>query len=571
MEKQFIYTGKKIFTSVLLAVVVVCLLIQVSCTKEVPLFSTPEMDAKLVSIAVNGNDYTIEYQPVQLITDQVFSFVVAMQNIGTETWGQHRSQGQRGSTLLSRDPDLNTAFGIDFISPGQGQNTAPNETFTFHTSLRAPSVPGEYTMKWQLADWIIPYHTDYADSPMYGDTVTVKVTVLPRTEQPPPPSPRKPGVLGGSDFAYIGSFTLPRVPDVEPRDEKAFFRSGITLRTAGGEKRMLLTTGTYGQNLYEVAIPTPGKFVGNDYSAVPEAELRTIFGPLTKDPRADNNGKMWYDEEAGLLYWTNFHAYYFPNPPEFPVLRSARLDGSVLTEVRQWLFPGGVTTHYKSFWGGITSIPEGFAMQYTGGRRLALGFGGVYSIVQTASNGPALAAISPDFQSGAINFQNIMYYPFPETCIRDGNYFYGGNQSANLYPTAPWAGTWTNGDRIGSGLFIDLPDKKGYVVFLRQIAGRIGYDYGGGTWNAVYQNAWYLYDYETLGKAATGQIPNNGIIPYDISIVEYPHDLTKAVQYVAGSCFDPETRRLYLYTMGALKTYNMYDNPVVHVYSVKND
>jgi len=568
----------KILTFVRLAVVI-CLAAQATgCIgkvmpddKEEVQTATPEMDAKLISISVNGNAYTLTGQPVQLITDQVFSFVVAMQNTGTATWGQDLSQGERGSSFLSRDPDLNTIFGIFFISPGQGQHTAPSETFVFNSSLRAPSMPGDYTMKWLLADWIIPYGNNYSTKPLYGDTVIVKVTVTARTEQPPPKPPRKQGVLDVADFEYIGSFSLPPVPDV-PQDEKAFFKSGITLRTIGGEKRMLLTTGTYDQHLYEVAIPALGKFIGNDYSAVPMAELRTRFGRLPKDAEADNNGTMWYDETVGLLYWTNFHSYYFENPPLFPVLRSAKLDGGVLTEVRLWLFPSGVTTHYKSFWGGVTTIPEGFAALYTGGRRMALGFGGAYSIVQSASNGPTIAAISPDFQSGAINFQNIMYYPYPETCIRDGNYFSAGAES-NVYlnPTAPWAGTWSDKDQIGSGLFIDLPDKKGYVAFTRQATGRIGYDYGGSNWNGAYQNVWYFYDFEMLGKAATDIIPKNDITPTSMSIVEFPYDLTKDKQFVAGSCFDPETRRVYLYTMEAFKTYSMYNDPVVHVYSVKSD
>ena len=216
-------------------IVFVCLLVQATGCIETVLpedteestTSTSAMDAKLISIAVNGNAYMLTDQPVQLIADQVFSFVVAMQNTGMATWGQFSDQGEHGSSLLSRDPDLNTTFGINYISPGQGQHTAPDETFVFHSSLRAPSEPGEYTMKWQLADWIILYGNNYATSPLYGDMVTVKVTVTARTEQPPVKPPRKPGVLDEADFEYIGSFSLPRVPDV-PQDEKAFFNNGIT-------------------------------------------------------------------------------------------------------------------------------------------------------------------------------------------------------------------------------------------------------------------------------------------------------------------------------------------------------
>ena len=537
--------------------------------EETPVVETPELDNEIISVSVSGVDYTHGSTSVNIFTDQVFQFKVVMKNTGTATWGQHlNSSGERGASLLSRDPDYNNTFGTFFISPGQTQVTASGETFTYDASLRAPASPGSYTMTWQMADWITPYGDIYQTKPFYGEKVIVTLNIIARTEQQPEPNPRVTGVIDVSDFKYEGSFSLPKVPGV-PQDEKAFFHSGISLRTVDGEKRMLLTTGTYNQYLYEVAIPEIGKFIGNDFSAVPNAPLRTMFGNLPKGGVADNNGTMWYDEENDLLYWTNYHSYYTSGfNALFPVLRSANLEGDVLTEVKQWHLPASTPEHFKSFWGGVTCIPNSFAEKYTNGQKIALGFGGTYSIVQSASQGPALAAITPDMQTGVMNFQNIMYYPFPEKCIRDGNYFYSSyNSSGN--PTTPWLGLWTTGDRIFSGVFVDTPNKKGYLSFVRQARERLGYDYGGSNWMGKFQNAWYIYDYETLGKAATGETPNNGIIPTDIAIVEYPHDLTKDDQYVAGSCFDPETQRLYLYTMKAFKLYsNLYNDPVVHVYSV---
>ena len=534
-----------------------------------PVAETPELDNEIISVSVNGEDCMKDNYSVTVYTDQVFQFAVTYKNTGTATWGQHLSEkGERGASLLSRDPDYNDTFGTAYISPGQTQVCAPGKTHLYNASLRAPANPGVYTTTWQMADWIIPYRVDYQTKSFYGERVSVTINVVARTELPPEPNPRIPGLIDVSDFEYKGSFSLPKVPDV-PQDEKAFFNSGITLRTVAGEKRMLLTTGTYNQYLYDVAIPELGKFVGNDFSAVPTAELRTMYGNLVKNENANTNGTMWYDAENDLLYWTNYHAYYTTGfAALFPVLRSAKLDGGVLTEVKQWHLPASTPSNYKSFWGGVTKIPNGFAEKYTNGHKIALGFGGAYSIIQTASMGPSIAAITPNMQTGVMDIQNIMYYPFPETCIRDGNYFYSDFSTGN--PTFPWLGTWTNGDRIYSGLFIDTPNKKGYIAFVNQVIGRLGYDYGGSNWNGISQNVWYVYDYETLGKAATGEIPNNGIEPASISIVEYPHDLTKKSQYVAGSCFDPETGLLYLYTMKALKRLSMYDDPVVHVYSLKD-
>jgi len=525
-----------------------------------------ELDAELISVTVDGAAYASGDAPVTIPAGQVFRFEVAMKNTGTEIWGD----GERAASFLSRGPDYNETFGVFFISYGHGKQTAPGETNIYSTILRAPAEPGDYTMIWQLADWVTAYGYTYTTKPFYGDIVAVKVNAVPRTDAPPPEKPHIPGVLDINDFEYAGSFSLPKVPDV-PQDEKAFFNSGITLRTVNGEKRMLLTTGTYQESVYEVAIPELGKFSGSDAGDVPVAPLRAVFGNLPLDPAASENGTMWYDQTAGLLYWTNLHSYYTSGAISFQTLRAARLDNGVLTEVKRWFQPhdmGGAPM--KSFWGGVTRLPDSFAEKYTGGRKLALGFGGTYSIVSTAGWGPSFAAVSLDMQSDEMDLLPVMYYTQNGGgCVRDGNYI--PLMYYNPLPTAPWLGHWTSGDSIKSGVFIDLPDKNGYVVFARQVIGRLGYDEGGNNWNAKNQNAWYFYDFDTLGQAALGEISKDGIEPSSIAIVKFPYDPTSDNQYVAGSCFDPDTRLLYLYTMFAYRTYSMYNDPVVHVYYVKED
>ncbi|MDR2148399.1 MAG: hypothetical protein LBE91_18305 [Tannerella sp.] len=120
---------------------------------------TPELDSELISVSVNGEAYTHGNNPVTLLTGQVFNFIVAMKNTGTETWGQFLERGERGASFLSRDPDYNDTFGIPFISPNQGQLVSSGETFEYDTWLQAPAEPGDYTMTWQMADWIIPTET----------------------------------------------------------------------------------------------------------------------------------------------------------------------------------------------------------------------------------------------------------------------------------------------------------------------------------------------------------------------------------------------------------------------------
>jgi hypothetical protein len=50
--------------------------------------------------------------------------------------------------------------------------------------------------------------------------------------------------------------------------------------------------------------------------------------------------------------------------------------------------------------------------------------------------------------------------------------------------------------------------------------------------------------------------------------VQYPGETYRTS--IAGSCFDPETRRLYVYAQWTQRR-GMYDQPVVHVYRVKDD
>jgi hypothetical protein len=403
-RKAFNLPWKKIVLTILLSLAIAVALIVAPKMSE----AARELDSELVSADVKGVPYKIGGAPVEVMTDEVFRLAINMKNTGTEVWGHNLDQGQRGASLLSRGADYNDTFGVFYISPGQGQRTQPGEAFLYDASLRAPSEPGEYTMAWQLADWIIPYNSrpgmDYTTRPFYGSAVTVKVLVRPRTEGPPPEKPRVPGVLDIHDLEYAGSFTLPSVPGIPQGDAKAFFRSGIALRTADGEKRMLLATGTYRHSLYEVAIPVPGKIVGNDASAVPEAQFRTVFGELTIDAEANSNGTMWYDQASDLFYWTNLHIFDARGANSFPTLRSARISGGVLAEERQWFLPAPPPSHYKAYWGGVTGIPDSFAERYTGGSRLALGFGGSYSIIQTVSMGPSLAAISPNMQTGEMDF-----------------------------------------------------------------------------------------------------------------------------------------------------------------------
>ena len=551
------------------------------------------INSKLVSVEIKDVKYNHGTSaPVQLTSEEIFSIKVTMVNTGTAVWGE--KENERGASLLNY-PDYSKVFGTFFIIPGQGSQTSPGNTFTWNTKLRAPTETGNYTMQWRLADW--PVGTDrgngataYNNRAFYGDIVTISIIVVPRADQPPT-SHRVPKILDQYDFEYEGSFRLPKVTSLPngTNDEKNFHPGGIAMRKVEAkpgvfEKRMILQTGTPGNVLYECAIPELGKFVNNKDGGVPVATLRTVFGVL---PRPGGSlGTIWYDEQTDRLFWTNYNSYYTSGNLEFPVLTSASLAGGVITQTGQWWYqPGDLKgAPFKSFWGGVTVLSDNFAEKYTGGRKLALGFGGEYSINASASFGPALAAVSLGEPDTKMDILPIMYYgggdaSYKEHCVRDGNYLHlWGN---TLVPPNPWTGTWTTRDVVRSGVFIDLPDKKGYITFAQLAKGRIGYDYGGYNWFGSSDNAWYFYDLETLGSAAKGEIPKKGIIPSSYNLVTYPYDAATVSgqtsgsgrddfsHSAAGSYFDYETRRLYLLVGESMKENdNMYANPVVHVYHV---
>jgi hypothetical protein len=435
-------------------------------------------------------------------------------------------------------------------------------------------------MHWQAKDWIIldTYKpVDYTDTEWFGALIRVNLTVTQRKEQPPTVS-HVPGILDASDFEYEGSFTLPVIPrSLTDKDlEKTFTESGIAMRKTDSEKRLILSAGTYEQVLYEIALPERlKKIIGNETNDVPIAEFRGLLGTLPRHEEATRNGSMWYAQQSGLLYWTNLHQYWVTSEEfPFPVLRAGKIENGALVPVGEWYLPTGLVSP-MAYWGGVTNIPGSFAASYTGGRTLALGFGGSYSATYK-SWGPALAAVSvPDLHAGGgtMDLKEIFHFGYKDgkSSIRDGNYLIAGNVSVGSLQESPWNGTWTRVDEVRTGVFIDLPDKKGYITFTRLGVDRVGYDYGGYNWGGKYENCWYFYDYDTLGKTANGEIAHNEIQPSSVSNIVYPYEKTSPDQWVTGSFFDPDTRLLYLYVLGG-NDFNpkqgMYNDPIIHVYRV---
>jgi hypothetical protein len=529
--------------------------------------SSLEMDSMVISMSVDGTPCA-EGLKVQLIAGQVFHFEALIRNAGSAAWGY--SDGERGAVLISREPDYNDQFGTFFISPGREQTTPSGKSGKYESYLRAPYAPGEYTMTWQMKDWDIPSTEKYKEAQFFGEALTLEVVVSQREDGAIEEAAHAPNALDVSDFAYEGSFFLPEVPVAD--DEKAHLESGITLHKVDGEKRLMLLTGAKEQTLYEVSIPELRKIDGTGFNFVQTATLSFYYGVLSggaiKAEPIDSVGGMWFDHSSDTLYWSRLSPDSSGEADGAPVLYATRIEGALLNPAGNWNYFAEISGPFKGYWGGVTWIPPSFSKMYAEGRTLGLGFGGAYPNLFDASPGPALAAAVPPLPSASgekLDIQEIFYYDSENFSVRDGNYF----TNADYWNSQPdfSQGLWSSVDSVGSGVFIDLPDKQGYIAFAKMGLGRIGSDYGGANLFGKYENCWYIYDYQTLGKAALGENSKTSVKPSSFTRVKYPMENNSSK--VVGSCFDAESRRLYLYAL--YSTPGVNSQPMVHVYRVIED
>jgi hypothetical protein len=524
--------------------------------------------------------------PARVLTDLVFLARITMRNTGAVPWTgiPYSDDPRRQPVLYSQSPERNKTWGIDFAYMGQGVEAGPSKEFTFVSHFKAPSTPGEYGFQWRLAR-----RADDGRLVFFGEATDRRML---KVEQRPTPAARRTRqasdkkVLRFEDFEYVGSF---KVPERVGEGGAGFSESGIALRKMkDGPKRLLVNFTHPRQTLFEVEVPPLVKFDNGDSKRLHTAQVKRVWGSLAMKTtgvedlsQISPNGGLWWDEAQKTLYWTCYEGYW--TGPPFPVLAATKLsDDGTVTHVGSWSLPKTVDK-WKSYWGGVTRLSRGFAERYTGGRTMALGFGGYYSICAPCSRGPALAAIAtPDPANRTLDLVELLSYADPAAAPRDGDYFFGLGTFWCDVPKGPDEGYWTMDDMCRGGVFIDLPDKHGYVAFVRLATGRIGYDYGAiGSSGACH--AWYIYSPEELGQAAKGSKKPGQVAPWSITRVKYPGEGEAALRRaqeegqahasgltapVVGSCFDEEERLLYVVTPNAIAVGREW-HPCVSVYRVK--
>jgi len=347
------------------------------------------------------------------------------------------------------------------------------------------------------------------------------------------------------------------VPERVGKGGAGFSESGLALRKLpDGTKRLFLNYTHPEQTLFEVDIPELAKFEKGNAAPLKTAAVRKEWGRLAQK-EAVANGGLWWDEGPKTLYWTFYHGYWTGG--DLPVLNATKLDDSgKTTPVGSWTVP-----QQKWHWGGVLRLPKSFADKYTGGKTMALGFGGYYSIVAPCSRGPALSAIAdPAPAKGRVDqLVNLLGYPQPTAAPRPGDYF---NVNCGFWADQPRSrklGTWAFTDYCHSDILIDLPDGQAYIAFAKLGTGRLGYDYGAIT-NAGEAQYWYFYDTRQLGEVAKGSMKSGTVMPYLM------HPDPGMGGMASGACFDEAERKLYLIRMYG-HTVGREIHPLVHVYQVK--
>ena len=506
--------------------------------------------------AAAGGEYAAAFVRMtaaeKVTAGEVFAVKITMRNTGTKAWGGPAIR------LRSVGPRKSPAWGTDYILIAQGKSVRPGQEYTFRSHVRAPGEAGKVGFGWQVCKdaktWFgqaTPDRTIEVTARAAAKSVATSRAAEGRK------------VLAVGDFEYVGSFKAPRTVG---KARGAYSESGLALRPiAGGGKRLIMNYTHPTQVLFEVEIPALAKVEGGRHAGLKTAAVRKVWGAVEVARAAEaairpNGGFVWL-EESRTLIWTWYHGYKTGRAP--PVLGATRLsDDGGMTHLGPWYVraPGAL---YKSYWGGVVGLPKAFADKYVGGKRLALGFGGYYSICGPASRGPALGAIAqPDPGKTSVGVTEMLYHPQGSPARRDGNYFnancgYWGDQ-----PESPAKGTWTYDDWCRAGAFIDAPGGHAYVAFVRLGTGRLGYDFGTIT-SAGASQYWYFYDPADLGRAAGGEKKPWQVVPRSMARVRYPLGRT-----VTGACYDGGTRRLYVCVSWAWAQ-GLERYPVVHVYGVR--
>ena len=382
-------------------------------------------------------------------------------------------------------------------------------------------------------------------------------------------------LLQASDFEFLGGCVMPAfTAGLEIR-----FGRGLTHRYVGTDLRFFSTGHKSASSprerrdgeLFEIAFP--GVSLNPPY---PVAPIVRHWGDIYQDkmcagtattPRIlrEKPRGLWWDEVGQRLYWS--YSSGGGDDAYSSLTESATLGASVLdqtTGTGQALAAWQLTpAPYKTVMRGCVPIPEWFATAHCGGRRMAVGFGGYFSVMTagSVSMGPSLWAIDPpssEHMSTIPATPLVSYHPphrdaynRPLRCTRNPDY------RTEFDPWAPrdGVGYWTWDDEIHQGcVWIDLPDRQAVLFFPQLGHGRVWYQHSDRHAERVF-HWWMAYNPLDFARVARNNDERDLLVPAWTQQVMYPQ-VRYAIEAVPtgfvglpkviGSTFDAVTRTLFL-------------------------
>lgn len=355
-------------------------------------------------------------------------------------------------------------------------------------------------------------------------------------------------MLTAADVRFVRSFRMP----IEVAGTDASWGTGLALRRVDGEVRLF--SSTVREVVYEVRAA--------------DGALVRAWGDVTSAARVlDGAGRgggslrgLFWDEATQRLWWTYGDGYNTASGND-PSVGCSRLDAATGTGRPDgvWRF---ADRSCKMTMGGVLAVPPTHASSF-GGRRLAAGMGGYFSIATTGpvSMGPALTAFDPaealrTATAGAVTNTPLVGYPFTgapdgtvDRCHRDTDYrtefdAWTPNGNVGFF-------TWT--DYIGqAGVWIDTPAVHGVLMMPTLGHGRVWYETS--TLHAErVTHDWLVLDPAQLAQVAAGQRPQWSVQPTTSWTMQYPGIAypqpgwaNEPFNMVVGSVYDPIDARLYV-------------------------
>lgn len=374
------------------------------------------------------------------------------------------------------------------------------------------------------------------------------------------PDPGDSQLLSQSDFTYLGAYKVPRDPMV---GYESFFGNGLALRYEGPNVHLLsagFKTSSVNHGVYEWGDVTPStggadptnpasyttatvlKAYGDVYSGKKNVIYKGVETELIT--QLDGTLGLHWDDVDQRLYWCYGFGYSDGNPLDVDSwnIGYSTLDYAAGTGAGfgPWRLSG---QSWKAAMGGFVAVPSAYATTYLGGKRLAVGLGGYYSVhaIADASMGPSLTAIDPVSASEETALSNtplVGYWPFATSpgptagrCNRPEDMLLAARSEYVLEPSWP-ANKMSWNDRVEGAVWIDTGTKRG-VVFV----GQYGRDYtqyvSSDMYSSRYGHYWAVYDPDDFTPASGTE--RHAIQPASIFDVTYPTVDYTQTRYAGGA------------------------------------